>query len=180
VNKIESSRHRLVYSLIWMPNPITSGHEALKYLANGWQFSAITTLASGRPTGSPTIRVVSAPTLSSGSFLSTSVIDGFSGGNTRVPFLPLDAIYTPASYRADIRLTKAIPLATDKVHFSFNFEAFNVSNSWSPPSMSTQEFTATKGVLQLTPAAYDIGSADGGFPDGTQARRLQISLRLAF
>jgi hypothetical protein len=61
-------RHRLVYSLIWTPKPIQSANSALAYIANGWQFSAITTLASGRPTGSPTIRVVSAPTLPSGSF----------------------------------------------------------------------------------------------------------------
>ena len=174
-------RHRLVYSLIWMPTPVRSGSAALKYLANGWQFSAITTLASGRPTGSPTIRVVSAPTLASGAnFLSTSTIDGFSGGNSRVPFLPVNSIYTPASYRADIRLTKAIPLASEKAKLFLNFEVFNVSNSWSPTAMSTQEYTATKGVLQLTPTAYGIGNADGGFPDGTQARRMQVSLRLTF
>ena len=46
--------------------------------------------------------------------------------------------------------------------------------------MLTQEYTATKGVLQLTPTGYGIGNADGGFPDGTQARRMQISLRLTF
>jgi hypothetical protein len=87
-----------------MPNPIRSGNAALKYIANGWQFSAITMLASGRPTGSPTIRVVSAPTLASGAFLSTSTIE-FSGGNSHVAFLPVNSIYTPASNRADVRLT---------------------------------------------------------------------------
>ncbi len=173
-------RHRLVYSLIWAPTPLKGGNSALNYLANGWQFSAITTLASGRPAGSPTIRVVSAPTLASGSFLSTSTIDGFSGGNTRVPFLPLDSIYTPASYRADIRIAKSIPLGTEKAHLQFNFEVFNVSNSWSPTSLATQEYTATKGVLQATPTAWGYGTADGGFPDGTQARRMQISGRLTF
>lgn len=174
-------RHKLTYSLIWSPTVIHSGgNTAAKYLVNGWQISAITTLASGRPTGSPTIRIVSAPTLPSGSFLSTSTIDGFASGSTRVPFLPVNSIYTPASYRADIRLTKGIPLGTERAHMFFNFEVFNVSNSWSPTAMSTQEYTATKGVLQQTPGAYGIGNADGGFPDGTQARRMQISLRLAF
>ena len=152
----------------------------MKYLADGWQLSGMMTLASGRPTGSPTIRVVSAPTLGSGSLLSTSTIDGFSGGNTRVPFLPVNSLYTPASYRADIRLTKAIPLYTERVKAFLNFEAFNVSNSWSPTSLFTQEYTATKGVLQATPTAFGYGSADGGFPDGTQARRLQISARITF
>jgi len=173
-------RHRFVYSFIWTPAIAHPANAFVKYGVNGWQLSGIVTLASGRPTGSPTIRVVSAPTLPSGSFLSTSTIDGFSGGNTRVPFLPVNSIYTPASYRADIRLTKAIPLVSEKVRLYLNFEVFNISNSWSPTAMSTQEYTATKGVLQLTPTAYGIGNADGGFPDGTQARRMQISLRLTF
>jgi hypothetical protein len=62
-----------------------------------------------------------------------------------------------------------------------NFEVFNVSNSWSPTSMTTQEYLeSSPGVLTLTPAAYGQGSADGGFPDGTQARRLQVSARFSF
>ncbi len=61
-----------------------------------------------------------------------------------------------------------------------NFEVFNISNSWSPTSMATQEYTATKGVLQATPSAWGYCLADGGFPDGTQARRLQLGGRIVF
>ena len=173
-------RHRLVYSFVWTPKVNHGDNLFMKYVADGWQLSAITTLASGRPTGSPTIRVVSAPTLTGASFLSTSVIDGYSGGSTRVPFLPVNSLYTPAVYRADIRITKAVPLGTERVKLNLIFEAFNVSNSWSPTSLATQEYTATKGVLQYTPTAYGFATADGGFPDGTQARRLQIAARLQF
>jgi len=35
-------------------------------------------------------------------------------------------------------------------------------------------YTETGGVMTLTPTAYGIGTADAGFPDGTQARRLQV------
>jgi len=171
-------RHRFVYSLVWAPTLTHSTNAAAKYLVNNWQISAITTLAAGRPAGSPTIRVVSA---GPSSLLSTSNIDGFNG-STRVPFLPVNAIYTPASYRADARLSKLIPFTVHDrpVSLALNFEAFNVSNSWSPTGMFTQEYTATKGVLTQTPTAYGYGSSDGGFPDGTQARRLQVSLRLTF
>jgi hypothetical protein len=39
---------------------------------------------------------------------------------------------------------------------------------------------AAKGVLTQQVGSYGIGSSDGGFPDGTQARRLQVSARFTF
>jgi len=35
-------------------------------------------------------------------------------------------------------------------------------------------------VLTYTPTAFGVGQGDGGFPDGTQARRLQVSARFTF
>jgi hypothetical protein len=173
-------RHRLVYSFSWMP-VISHGNDFVsKYLVNHWQIAAITTLASGRPTGSATVRLTDTPVTG---MLSSSVLDGFSGGNSRVPFLPVDSIYTPASYRADIRLTKVIPM-NDRVNLSLAAEAFNISNSWSPTGMTTQEYTEAKSILTPSPlginSTYGIGTGDGGFPDGTQARRLQVSARITF
>jgi hypothetical protein len=168
-------RHRFVYSFVWAP-VITHRDEAFfKYVVNGWQLSSIMTLASGRPTGSPSIRITDTPVKN---MLSTSSLNGF-GGNSRVPFLPVNSLYTPASYRDDLRLTKTIPIG-EQVKVLLNFEAFNISNSWSPTSLTTQVYTEAKGVLTLTPSAYNVGSADGGFPDGTQARRLQASIRITF
>jgi len=172
-------RHRFVYSFVWSPTVTQSSNGFAKYLLNNWQLSAITTLASGRPYTSPTIRVSSAgPT----GLLNTSYIDGFSG-NSRVPFLPVNSIFTPASYRADARLTKAIPFNVKdrEVRLTLNFEVFNVSNSWAATAMASQAYIeSTKGVLTATPTAFGYGTADGGFPDGTQARRLQISARISF
>jgi len=173
-------RHRLVFSFVWEPTVTHSNAAAARYLLNHWQLSGITTIAAGRPAGSPTISV---RTAGPSGLLSTSTIDGFSGGSTRVPWLPVNSIYTPASYRADLRLTKGIPITIKDrdTMLSLNFEAFNVSNSWSPTSMFTQEYAeSTKGVLTATPTAWGYGSADGGFPDGTQARRLQVSVRYSF
>ena len=46
-----------------------------------------------------------------------------------------------------------------------NFEAFNISNSWSPTAMTIQEYAeTTRGVVTLTPGALGMGSTDGGNP----------------
>ena len=175
----EDQRHRFIYSFVWSPTFTHSTSPFAKYLVNNWQLSTITTLASGRPYGSPTIRVSTAGP--SGTLTST-YIDGFTG-NTRVPWLPVNSILTPAGYRADARLTKFLPFSMHDrvVNLSLNFEAFNISNSWSPTSMTTQEYLESpKGVLTYTPTAFGYGTADGGFPDGTQARRLQVSARITF
>ena len=75
-----------------------------KYLVNNWQLSGITTMASGRPE-TPTLFVSDTPV--AGMAFNTT-LDGF-GGNRRVPFWPVNSIYTPAAYRADARVSKIIP-----------------------------------------------------------------------
>jgi hypothetical protein len=173
-------RHRLVYSFVWSPTITHRTDVFSKYVLNNWQFAGITTLASGRPTGSATVRLTDTPVTG---MLSSSVLDGFAGGSTRVPFMPVDSIYTPASYREDLRLTKLVPIS-ERLRLALALEAFNVSNSWSPTAMSTQYYTEAKSILTPSPtgiaSTWGIGTADGGFPDGTQARRLQVSARVTF
>jgi outer membrane receptor protein involved in Fe transport len=168
-------RHRLVYSFVWTPTFTHANGAFFKYVVNNWQFSSITTLSSGRNVGPVEVRMTDTPVPG---MLFNSTLDGF-GGNTRVPFQPIDSLYTPPFYREDLRLTKNIPIS-ERVKLALAFEAFNVSNSWTPTTLSQQEYTEAKGVLTLTPTAYGVGQADGGFPDGTQARRLQVSARLSF
>lgn len=169
-------RHRLVFSFVWSPTFIHREGAFYKYVVNNWQLGSIMTLASGRPTGSPSVRLTDTPVKG---MLSTSSLNGFNVSTNRVPFLPVDSLYTPPTYRDDLRLTKNFPIA-EQVNVQLNFEAFNISNTWSPTSLTTQVYTEAKGVLTLTPGAYNVGSADGGFPDGTQARRLQASIRVIF
>jgi hypothetical protein len=113
--------------------------------------------------------------------LSAPASTSFAGfdGNSRVPFQPIDSLYVPPFYREALRLTKNIPIF-ERVKLALAFEAFNVANSWTPFTLSQQEHTEAKGILTLTPTAYGVGQADGGFPDGTQARRLQVSARISF
>jgi carboxypeptidase family protein/TonB-dependent receptor-like protein len=174
-NGLEDQRHRFVLAWIWAPTFTHGGGAFNKYVVNNWQLSTITTINSSRPYTSPTIRVTDTPV--TGMF-SNFTING-SGLSSRVPFLPVDNIYQPALYRADARISKIIPIG-DRYKFSVNFEVFNVSNSWSPTAMSSQQFTEAKGVITLTPGAYGVGTSDGLNPDGTQARREQVSLRFVF
>jgi hypothetical protein len=170
-------RQRFVYTFVWSPTIMHSNSAFAKYVVNNWQLSSITTIQSGRPTGSPTIHLNDTPV--AGMLYSADALDGFNG-NFRVPFLPVNSLYTPWVEQENFRLTKVIPLPREGMRLGLSFEAFNIANNWSPTSLTTQEFTETKGVLTYTPTAFGVGSGDGGFPDGTQARRLQVSARLTF
>jgi hypothetical protein len=170
-------RQRFVYSFVWAPVFSRSNSAFAKYVVNGWQLSSITTIQSGRPSGSPTIHLNDTPV--AGMLYTASALDGFNG-NFRVPFLPVNSLYTPWVQQENFRLTKAIPLPREGMRLSLNFEAFNIANNWSPTGLTSQAYTEAKGVLTYTPTAYGVGTGDGGFPDGTQARRLQVSARFTF
>jgi hypothetical protein len=60
-----------------------------------------------------------------------------------------------------------------------SFEAFNVTNSIVDTSLNFQAFTMRAGVLTPTPG-LGVGRASTGFPDGTNARRAQVSARFVF
>jgi hypothetical protein len=168
-------RHRIVYSFVWTPTFTHANGAFFKYVVNNWQFSSITTVASGRNVGPVTIRLTDTPVTG---MLSNSTLDGY-GGNTRVPFQPIDSLYTPWFYNENLRITKNLPFG-ERVKGLLLFEVFNVTNTWTPTSLTTQEYTEAKGVLTPTPTAYNVGSADVGFPDGTQARRMQVGARIMF
>jgi outer membrane receptor protein involved in Fe transport len=167
-------RQRFVLSWSWAPTITTRTGAFYKYVVNNWMLSSITTLASGRPFDG-TVRITDSPI--PGGFSNFS-LNG-SNGSSRVPFVPYNNLYSPAAYRSDARITKTIPF-NDRYKLFLTFDIFNLSNSWSPTTISTQMYTETKGVLTLTPTAYGQGTADAAFPDGTQARRLQVGARFVF
>lgn len=167
-------RHRLVVSLVAQPTFTHRNGAFYKWAVNNWQFSAITTFASGRPT-TPMIRMTDTPI--AGMAYSTT-IDGF-GGNARVPFWPVNSLHTPPVYRADVRLSKLVPVG-ERIHIALSFEVWNLTNTIVDTTISNQVYTEAKRVLTLTPGAYNVGTQSAGFPDGTNARRAQVSARLLF
>jgi hypothetical protein len=56
-----------------------------------------------------------------------------------------------------------------------------VANTWSARGYtSSQAYTEAKGILTPTPANLYVPSNDAYAPDGTEARRMQISARIVF
>ncbi|MGC9971351.1 MAG: TonB-dependent receptor [Bryobacteraceae bacterium] len=171
-------RHRFVLAWVWAPTFTKRGGAFWKYVVNNWQLSSITTLASGHPYGSTSITTKDTPV--TGMFSNKS-LNG-TGFSYRVPWLQVNNYMLPASYRSDARLSKALPFGeSGRCSLFLNFEVFNLANTWSATGFtSSQAYTETKGVLTPTPASLYVPSADAGFPDGTQARRMQISARFTF
>ncbi len=177
-------RHRLVVSAIAAPTFTHSDSFAARYFVNNWQLSVITVAASSQPL-TPTIRVSDrAP-----GTLSTSSLNGL-GGSNRVPFESISALDIGDTYRTDARIAKILPI-TERVRVFLQFEAFNVFNhpivSGSGPRV-TQQFTSVKqttgplsGTIALVPnPSYGAVLQTQIPPDGTTARRAQVSIRIVF
>jgi outer membrane receptor protein involved in Fe transport len=166
-------RHRAVINSIWEPTFTHSTGAFARYLINGWQLSQITTLQS-TPPATATLSVIGSAF--TGAAFSGS-INGL-GGSSRVPFAPLNSLPVGQIYRVDARLAKSLPFG-ERVRVYLQFEAFNVFNTPYDTSIRTVQYQVQG--QKLTPlASFGSGTASQAFPDGTNARRAQASLRVTF
>jgi hypothetical protein len=165
-------RHRLVMSFVEQPTFTHRTDAFSRYVVNNWQLSGITTIASAMPA---TATVLVSRALPGLAFPQT--LNGFNG-DQRVPFWPVNSLRIDDVTRMDARVSKMLPFH-DRFMLSLNFEVFNLTNTISNTAVFTQAFTATSGVLKPTPG-LGAGNASAGFPDGTNARRAQLSARLVF
>ena len=169
-------RHRLVVAQTMGYNPWKNDSGFAKYVVNGWQLSVLGTFASAFGT-SPTVNGagILIPGLPAAF---TASLNGLAGEN-RVPFLPRNFLDIDQTRRIDARISKLFRI-TERYVATFNFEAFNLLNTPSDTFRRNQRFNVTGGNI-LTPVAnYGEGTASAGFPDGTNVRRLQLSLRFQF
>jgi outer membrane receptor protein involved in Fe transport len=168
-------RHRLVLSWVWAPT-VKADSRIVNALANHWQLSSISTLASGHPYGTLQVYLNDKP---------VSGMLGYSlngtGFSYRAPWLPVNSYYLPAMYRSDARLSRIIPIHGEQYKLYLNLEMFNIANTWSATGYtSSRAYLESKGVITAAPQNLYIPSAAYGSPDGTQARRLQVSARFVF
>jgi len=167
-------RHRAVINWLWAPTLTKSNSWTARYLVNGWELSTITTMASSQP-------VTATVSSSSGQFTGvTPAYTSFngSGGWGRVPFWPVSSLNIDKMYRVDARLTRNLPFS-ERVKAMLAFEAFNAFNTQYNTGVNTTAYTMSKGVL-LPVSGLGVGNQSQGFPDGTNARRAQVALRLVF
>ena len=172
-SSVLDQRHRFVGTAMFTPVFTKNSDWFSKYFVNGWQLSNIFTASSAQP-NTPVIFVSGNPF--AGAAFNTT-LNGF-GGSNRVPFLPAASLDVDQIVRLDSRLSKIFAI-TERYQLYLNFEAFNVFNHVSDSAVNTQAFQATNGVLTPT-ARLGEGAASQGFPDGTNARRAQVSVRFVF
>jgi outer membrane receptor protein involved in Fe transport len=185
---LEDQRHRLVMTAILTPPAIESGSVYVKQAVNGWQLAPIFTYGTPQYVDS-TLTVSSAdPRL----YVATPTLSGIGAeapGGTRVPFLPTANLPLGHTVQLDGRLTKKFNLPKSQT-IELSFEAINALNHIRYTSVvqlaykstwnnATETGTLTQQAVGGT-GGLGAGSASGGFPDGTNARRAQASFRYTF
>jgi hypothetical protein len=176
-------RHRLVLGGVWQPTFTQSKSAVSRYLVNSWELSLLGTFQSSPP-ATPVVSISSAPAPAPYAAANTGTLNGYTSGGlgSRVPFLPISSMNIAQIARVDARLAKIFPI-TERFKAMFTFDAFNVFNHTYFTSVSTRAYTESVvgGVPTLNPATgFGAGTATQGFPDGTNARRLQIGARLVW
>jgi hypothetical protein len=166
-------RHRAGISFVWNPTFGTSDGVLARYLVNNWQLSKVTTLQSSRP-------VTSTVVVSGNAFPGALVAGSLNGCgcSSRVPFQPISNLDLDQIYRVDARLSKKLPF-TERFIGYLTIEAFNLFNTQYNTSRRTDEYSLNGTTLTFVPS-YGTGSSTATSPDGTNARRAQVSLRMVF
>jgi outer membrane receptor protein involved in Fe transport len=169
------TRHRAVVNFVWSPMFTTSTSAFARYVINNWQLSQVTTLQSSQPINSTT-------NISGNAFtgaLSAGSLNGLGGGFSRVPFQPVSNLDLDRIYKVDARLAKKLPI-TERVQAYLQIEAFNLFNTPYDTNRRAAEYDfVAPSTLRYRPD-YGTGSSTASSPDGTNARRAQVSLRVTF
>ena len=111
------------------------------------------------------------------------------GGLSLLPTIERNSNTGNASYRVDIRLARDFRV-TNRLVLEGVVEGFNIFNTniWTQYNNTTYTATSTNAAttsattpLVLGPTTnFGTPSADSGFPDGTNARRLQVAVRFRY
>jgi outer membrane receptor protein involved in Fe transport len=183
-------RHRLAVNFVYSPTFTKSHSLWARYFVNDWQLSSVTIVQAAQPINSTTSISGSAFT----GALVTGSLNGLGGDFGRVPFQPVDNLDVDRIYRVDARLSKKLPFS-ERVTGYLTFEAFNLFNTPYDTNRNAAEYTFNNCTASSSAAncpagatgptltyrsSYGAPTSDALSPDGTTARRAQISLRITF
>jgi hypothetical protein len=182
-------RHRFNLFGFWqLPFGRNAGNP-LSPVVRGWLVSTIFTAETGRPF-SESIGVNSVQFLNTDGALYNG-FGGLRGQGSAGSFLPTigrNSIYGDNNYRLDLRVARQFSV-TERLRMEILAEAFNIMNhanynGYNSTAFNTVATTATTPLsapIALIPNSnFRVANNDGSQPDGTNARRMQISLRFKF
>jgi hypothetical protein len=95
-----------------------------------------------------------------------------------MPLDQINSLSTGNMHPVNARLTRNLPF-TEKIHGELMFEAYNAFNSQFNTSVNNVAYVAQTGVLKPVTGVGD-GNTSWGPLDGTNARRMQVGLRVVF
>jgi Carboxypeptidase regulatory-like domain/TonB dependent receptor len=179
---LEDQRHRIVMTAE-IHSPDVTGSTFKTETLNGWQLAPIFTYATPQYVDS-TLTVSSFdPRL----YATSSTLSGIGAeapGGTRVPFLPTANLPLGHTVQLDGRLIKNIPIH-EAQSIQLSFEAINALNHIRNTGVNQLAYKATWNAATETGTitqqnGIGTGTASAGFPDGTNARRAQVSVRYTF
>lgn len=173
-------RHRLVASGLITPPKTDFGSRLANSSLNGWQLSAIETYATQQGVD-PLVSINGLPPALANDVYS-STISGIGIGFAsyqRVPFYPRSSLNLGTTIRTDLRLTKELQLPREQ-SLSLNFEVFNAINYNTITSVQRVAIFANSDGTLTPSSTAGQGTSSAGFPDGTNARREQVSVRFTF
>ena len=186
-------RHRANVYVIFQPAHFETGRSWTNALANGWGVSSIFTAETGRPYSAELN--LNTITLSSNGQTFIGLDGGLrgQGNNPEQNFLPTlgrDTFYGDNNFRWDLRIARGFKL-TERFRMEVFAEGFNILNHANYNSFRTTFLQSGPGTAPgnsqvlvapntLPSQAFATANGDASQPDGTNARRLQFSLRLKY
>jgi hypothetical protein len=178
-------RQRAVIRWTW--SPTIGGSSMARHLVNGWMFSGLATLATGQ--GITPLVVVQGQQFSGITMLYTTSLNG-AGTWSRVPFLPVNSLNLPSQYDIGARFGREIRF-TERIHALLALEAYNVLNHQQATALNPISYVSfgplAPGLINgpqfgtMKPVAgAGLPVASQSYPDGTNARRCQVVIRIVF
>ncbi len=154
--------HRFIASGVWDLNYYRGQQPFARLLWNGWQISMIADFRTGLPFS---------PTVGGNS-------DVNNDGNARTdrpPFLGRNVYRLPNFQTVDLRVSKAIPLGTERVRLRLIGEAFNALNRANFSNVNRAPFSYNSTTRLFTPLS-NFNAVNASF----DPRILQLAAKIEF